>query len=130
MTLDVDTPMRGRTEVIGEFGACTHTHTSGIYYIYTLYSVYNRYIYIIYTYTHIQMHIHFIFVCLKSWSKETRVPFSYQLPLISVPCQDEAASLGLFVVAKQCPGVALRRRHCFFVLRCPRLIRIQFGAGR
>ena len=48
MTLDVDTPMRGRTEVIDEFGACTHTHTQVVYilYIYTLYSVYNRYIYI------------------------------------------------------------------------------------
>ena len=30
MTLDVDTPMRGRTEVIDEFGACTHTQVAYI----------------------------------------------------------------------------------------------------
>jgi hypothetical protein len=34
MTLDVDTPMRGRTEVIDEFGACTHTQVAYILYIY------------------------------------------------------------------------------------------------
>ena len=33
MTLDVDTPMRGRTEVIDEFGACTHTQVAYILYI-------------------------------------------------------------------------------------------------
>ena len=46
MTLDVDTPMRGRTEVIGEFGACTHTHTQVAYIIYIHYIVYIIGIYI------------------------------------------------------------------------------------
>ena len=64
MTLDVDTPMRGRTEVIDEFGACTHTHTHKwhIYFIYTLYSVYNRYIYNIHIYTYTDAYT--FYICL------------------------------------------------------------------